>query len=181
MRPVIDAFAAEFRRARTLAEGAAGVLSFEQLRVALDPETNSIAIVMKHLGGNLRSRWTDPFTSDGEKPWRDRDREFVDDFADRAALEVCWSAGWSVLEAALAGFTDADLPRQLRIRNEPHTLALALARSCAHAAYHSGQIVQTARVIASRDGTPWRTLSIPRGGSAAFNARMGIGPGTNVL
>jgi uncharacterized damage-inducible protein DinB len=174
--PVIAGFRHEFARARTLSEGAARQLSFSDLRVALDPETNSIAVIMKHVGGNLRSRWTDPFTSDGEKPWRNRDTEFVDDFADADALWACWQAGWSTLDAALARFTDTDLPRALTIRGEPHTLALALTRSMAHTAYHAGQIVQVARALASRRGTPWKTLTVHRGTSAAFNAGLGFDP-----
>lgn len=174
---VIDAFAAEFRRHRKLAERAAAALPWEALRETLDPEVNSVAVVMKHVAGNLRSRWTDPFTTDGEKTWRDRDREFIDDFPDRAALEAAWAGGWSAVESVLATCTDAELSRELRIRGEPHTLALALARSMAHTAYHCGQVVQTARVLASRRGLPWRTLTIARGGSAAFNAAMGHDPG----
>lgn len=172
-RMVIEAFEAEFRRHRLLAERAAGQLPWPTLRQPLDPEINSIAVVMKHVAGNLRSRWTDAFTTDGEKPWRDRDTEFLDDFADRAALDALWALGWDALSATLAGCGDADLARELRIRGEPHTLALALARSLAHTAYHCGQIVQTARANASRAGIEWRTLTIPCGGSAAFNRSMG--------
>jgi hypothetical protein len=170
---VIGAFRAEFARYRRLAENAAAQVSWDGLRVALDAETNSIAVIMKHVAGNLRSRWTDVFTSDGEKPWRDRDTEFVDDFADRAALEAWWAAGWNTVDTTLAPCGDADLARIVMIRSEPHTLALALTRSVSHTAYHCGQIVQTARVLAAREGTPWKTLTIPRGGSAAFNAKMG--------
>lgn len=173
---VIPAFAAEFRRYRTMAERAAGQLTWPQLRESLDPEVNSIAVVMKHVAGNLRSRWTDAFTSDGEKPWRNRDTEFVDDFAERAALEAWWSAGWAPIESLLAGCSDADLPRPLTIRGEPHTLALALTRSLAHTSYHCGQIVQSARVLASQSGTAWETLTIPRGGSGAFNQGLGFHP-----
>lgn len=172
-RPTIDAFAAEFARYRGLAERAAAQLSWADLRAPLDPHTNSIAIIMKHLAGNLHSRWTDPFTTDGEKPWRSRDAEFIDDFADRDALLAHWRRGWSTLDASLSTMTDADLPRTLHIRGEPHTLARALARSAAHAAYHAGQIVQAARVLASRQGTPWQTLTVPRGGSDEHNAKMG--------
>jgi hypothetical protein len=132
---------------------------------------------MKHVGGNLRSRWSEPFTTDGEKPWRNRDTEFVDDFADRAAMERAWAAGWAAVEGVLAGCTDADLGRELRIRGEPHTLSLALARSLAHTAYHCGQIVQAARVIASREGIEWKTLTVPRGGSAEHNRKMGFDAG----
>lgn len=174
---IIPAFTAEFRRYRTLAEGAAGQLNWEQLRFSLDKQTNSIAVIMKHIGGNLRSRWTDPFTTDGEKPWRNRDTEFIDDFADRAALEAVWGAGWATVESVLAGCTDADLSRELRIRSEPHTLALAMARSVTHTAYHVGQIVQASRVIASRAGVEWTTLTVPRGGSADHNRKMGFEPG----
>lgn len=175
-RVVIQSFEAEFRRYRGLAEGAAGQLSWEQLRAPLDPEVNSIAVMMKHVGGNLRSRWTDALTTDGEKPWRDRDAEFIDGFADRGELVHAWGAGWAALESTLAALSDADLGRTLTIRGEPHTLALALARSLSHAAYHCGQIVQTARVIAARAGLPWRTLTIPRGGSAEFNRSKGFSP-----
>jgi uncharacterized damage-inducible protein DinB len=174
-RDVIDSFAAEFGRHRRLAEGAAAQLTWEQLRAKLDAEVNSIAVVMKHVGGNLRSRWTEPLTTDGEKPWRNRDAEFVDDFADREAMMGAWNAGWEALDAALASLTDDDLHRVLTIRGEPHSLALALARSLAHTAYHCGQIVQAARVLASRAGAPWKTLTIPRGGSAAFNTSKGYG------
>jgi hypothetical protein len=169
---VVPAFAAEFARYRRLAESAAGQLTWPELRAALDPETNSIAVVMKHVAGNLRSRWTDALTTDGEKPWRNRDTEFVDDFADRAALDAWWAGGWGAVEGALASFADADLARTLTIRGEAHTLALALTRSLSHTAYHAGQIVQTARAHASRAGRTWTTLTIPRGGSEAFNRSM---------
>ncbi len=176
-RVLIEALASEFRRYRHLAESAAAQLQWSDLRMALDGEVNSIAVVMKHVGGNLRSRWTDPFTSDGEKPWRHRDAEFVDDFADRAALVAAWDAGWNVLEKVLSEVSDADLERTLTIRGEAHTLARALARSATHCAYHAGQIVQTARVLASRKGVAWKTLSVPRGGSEAHNKGMGFDPG----
>ncbi len=173
---VIESYIKEFARYRSLAEKAAAQTTWEELRTPLDPESNSVAVIMKHLGGNLRSRWTNPFTTDGEKPWRNRDSEFVDDFADRAAMEAHWRTGWDVLEGALGAMTDDDLPRRLFIRGEAHTLALALARSLSHAAYHGGQIVQLCRVHSSRAGRGWSTLTVPRGGSAAFNAGMGYEP-----
>jgi len=176
-RVVIAAYEAEFARYRGLSERAVAQLGFQQLRVQLDAQTNSICVIMKHVGGNLRSRWTEPFSSDGEKPWRDRDSEFIDDFADRESLMAAWNAGWAVIEDVLASCNDSDLPRVLSIRGEPHTLALALARSLSHTAYHSGQIVQIARIIASRDGVDWKTLTVERGGSKAYNARMGFGSG----
>ncbi len=173
--PVIASFTAEFRRHRGLAEGAAAQLTWEQLRVSLDPAVNSIAVIMKHVGGNLRSRWVDPLTTDGEKPWRNRDAEFVDEFADRDAMMGVWNAGWEALDNALASLRDGDLSRVLTIRGEPHSLALALSRSLAHTAYHCGQVVQTARILASRAGAPWKTLTIPRVGSTAFNRSKGYG------
>jgi hypothetical protein len=174
---MIDEFAAEFRRYRELAEGAAAQVAWEALRAPLDLETNSIAVIMKHVGGNLRSRWTEPFTTDGEKAWRDRDAEFADDFRDREAMMAAWNAGWGVLEAVLAGLCDEDLSRVLMIRGEPHTLARALIRSSTHCSYHAGQIVQAARVLASRAGAGWRVLTVPRGGSQAHNQQMGFDPG----
>lgn len=172
-RTTISAFESEFRRYRKLSEGAIEQLTWEQLRESLDAETNSIAVIMKHVGGNLRSRWTDALTTDGEKPWRNRDTEFVDDFSDRDALLATWNAGWSVVESQLASLTDADLSTALTIRGEPHSLALALARSVSHTAYHTGQIVQISRVLASRAGADWKTLTVARGKSAAFNTQMG--------
>ena len=178
-QPIVQAFSAEFRRYRALADKAAAQLTWDQLRQPLNPETNSIAVIMKHIAGNLRSRWTDPLTTDGEKPWRNRDQEFIDDFPDRAALDAPWSQGWATLDAALASFTDADLDKQLTIRGEPHSLALALTRSLSHTAYHCGQIVQCARVLASLSNSPWQTLTVPRGGSRELNRKMGYEPGTH--
>jgi len=176
---VMNAFTTEFARYRRMAEGASAQLTWELLRTPLDSQTNSVAVIMKHIAGNLRSRWTDPFTTDGEKAWRDRDSEFVDDFADRAALDAWWAQGWGVLDTTLASLTDKDLDRELRIRGEPHSLALALTRSLSHTAYHAGQIVQASRVLASRAGLPWRTLTVPRGGSAEHNRTMGFDPRTD--
>ncbi len=191
--PIITAYASEFTKHRGYAENAASQLPWPLLRVALDahaiasdkansettPATNSIAVIFKHLAGNLRSRWTDPFTTDGEKPWRDRDREFFDDFASREAMLTEWSVGWAALEGTLAILSDADLARTLTIRGQTHTLALALTRSLAHAAYHTGQVVLIARGLASRHGLAWKTLTIPRGQSRAFNASLGFDPGAN--
>lgn len=177
-RMLIDASAAEFARYRQMAEKAAAQVSWDRLREAMNPDVNSVAVIMKHVAGNLMSRWTDVLTSDGEKSWRDRDSEFRDDFADRAAMEGRWREGWAVLDGALASLSDADLSRSVRIRGEPMTLASALARSLAHVAYHCGQIVQDCRVHASRDGVEWKTLTIARGKSGEFNRGMGYGTET---
>jgi uncharacterized damage-inducible protein DinB len=168
----IDAALAEFRRHKDYAQRAIAQLTDDHLRQSLSPETNSIAVIVKHLAGNLRSRFTDFLTTDGEKPWRDRDSEFIDDFPDRAAMLDSWERGWACLFDALAPLTEPDLARTVTIRGEPHTVAHALARSLAHADYHTGQIVLIARTLAERDAIAWTTLTIPRGGSRAFNQEM---------
>ncbi len=159
---VINAFEANKR----LADRAVAQVSDDKLHVPLDANTNSIAVIMKHVAGNLTSRWTDFLTTDGEKPWRNRDDEFVDSFAGRAAVLDCWERGWACLFTALRGLTRDDLDRTVLIRGEPHSVPLALARPLGHTCYHVGQIVQVARVHA---GELWDTLTIPRSGSEQFN------------
>src|SRR5206468_2077898 len=114
-------------------------LSDEQLRRPLDENTNSVAVIMKHVGGNLRSRFTDFLASDGEKPDRDRDGEFVDDFASRDAILQHWECGWQVLFDALASLTPQDLTKTVTIRGEAHSVIDALHRALAHGGYHVGQ------------------------------------------
>jgi len=160
----------EFRHQRTLAERAIAQLEPAQLHAVLHEDGNSIAVVMKHMAGNMVSRWTDFLTTDGEKPWRNRDGEFVDDFASRAQLDAHWERGWATLFATLESLSDADLDRTVTIRGEPHTVARALLRQVGHYGYHVGQIVAQARALRGRD---WQSLSIPRGGSDAYNRRMG--------
>ncbi len=153
-------------------------LDADAIRRTLDPETNSVAVILKHLGGNLRSRFTDFLATDGEKPDRRRDDEFVDDFppggAGRAAAIEAFESGWSVLTATLASLTDADLGRTVTIRGEPHTVARALARSLAHLAYHQGQVTLIARTLVGPDR--WKVITIPRGGSGEHDARLGFRP-----
>jgi len=160
---------AKFAAQKDLAERAFRQLPAERLHIALSPETNSIAVIMKHLAGNMRSRWTEFLTSDGEKAWRDRDTEFVDDFAAHDALIACWEGGWSCLFAALDGLTPGDLARTVLIRGQPHTVIEAIHRQLDHYGYHVGQIVLIARVLAGDD---WQVLTVPRGGSKAYNARV---------
>jgi uncharacterized damage-inducible protein DinB len=168
-RLVIQSFIARFRDQKQTAERAVGQIADDKLRVPLDENTNSLAVIMKHMSGNLRSRFYDFLSSDGEKPDRDRDSEFVDDFADRAAMMAFWERGWTCLFDSLAPLTDADLGRVVTIRGQPHSVADALGRALAHQSYHVGQIVQLARYLAKEQ---WQTLTIPRGGTAAFNAKM---------
>lgn len=156
-----------FEANKRLADGAVEQVPDDKLHVAVDANTNSIAVIMKHVAGNLVSRWTDFLTTDGEKPWRNRDGEFVDSFASRAELLETWERGWACLLATLRCLTVDDLGKTVTIRGEPHSVPLALERSLGHTCYHVGQIVQVARIHA---GEGWTTLTIPRGGSERFNA-----------
>jgi uncharacterized damage-inducible protein DinB len=158
-----------FRAQRDLAERAIAQLEEQELFRTGGEGQNSVAILMKHVGGNLRSRWTDPLSTDGEKPDRNRDREFEVETSDSgAAVRAVWDEGWRVLEEALAGFTATDLSRTITIRQQPLTLLQALQRSLVHTAQHAGQVVLLAR---QWRGERWQTLSIPRGESAAYLRR----------
>jgi hypothetical protein len=155
---------------RRTAEAAAAQVGDEGFFAAPDAETNSIAVNLKHVGGNLRSRFTDFLTSDGEKPDRDREGEFVIAPGEtRASIEGAWRLGWAMLEGALADLTADDLLRTITIRGEPHTVLSALNRQVAHIANHTGQITLLAKHYA---GAEWKTLSIPRGGSERFTQQM---------
>lgn len=139
-----------------------------------DKESNSIAIIVKHMAGNMRSRWTDFLTSDGEKPDRKRDSEFEDAPNTRAELIALWERGWTILFDALEAMTDADLTRTVMIRTEPHSVTQAINRQIAHYSYHVGQIVFLARHFAAQSGE-WKSLTIPRKQSEEFNARVAAG------
>lgn len=155
---------------RRLAEGALAQVDETQFFAALGADANSLAVLVKHLGGNLRSRWQDFLTSDGEKPDRDRDSEFeIPPGTRREEVMALWEAGWGHLEATLATLQAEDLARTVTIRGEPHGVVDAIHRQLAHTAYHVGQIVTLARHHA---GDGWKTLSVPRGGSAEFNRKM---------
>ena len=166
MSQTIDSIRGEFHRYRRMLELAVEQTSTDDLFLAPDEVTNSIAIVIGHLTGNLHSRFTDFLTTDGEKPWRARDAEFEDPLElGRDELLAQMSAGWDVLDAALDDVLASDaLGATVTIRGLPLTVIEALHRSLAHVAYHVGQIVQTAR---SMVGAEWKTLSIAKGGSAA--------------
>ncbi len=159
---IIDAYQANKR----LADRAVEQVPDDRLHMTLDDSTNSIAVIMKHVAGNLISRWTDFLTTDGEKPWRNRDDEFVDTFKNRAEILEYWERGWACLLATLRSLKTEDLAKTVHIRGESHSVPLALARSLGHTCYHVGQIVQVARIHA---GQKWKTLTIPRGGSEEFN------------
>lgn len=161
-----------FRYYKQLAERAMDQVSDEQLFATLDDDTNSIGIVVKHMAGNMRSRWTDFLTTDGEKPDRDRDTEFVDPPATRKALLEVWEDGWSRLFRALEPLSDADLGRTVTIRGEAHSVVQAINRQVAHYAHHVGQIVMLAKHFAH---DRWQSLSVPRNRSAEFNQRVAAG------
>jgi hypothetical protein len=154
---------------KKLADEAMAQVDDARFFALLGDEENGIALVVKHMAGNLRSRWTDFLTTDGEKPDRDRDAEFEVHGDTRAALLEAWERGWAIFLATLYSLTADDLGRTIRIRGEPQTVIRAVDRGVAHAAYHVGQIVLLAKHFA---GAEWRTLSIPRGQSRQFTARM---------
>jgi uncharacterized damage-inducible protein DinB len=174
MRDLVQSFAGEYRRYRKLSEDALAQLPDTDLEretgegnsVATGMPRNTVAALVRHLAGNLRSRFSDFLSSDGEKPWRDRESEFAGAPASRAELLAAWAAGWEVLEGALDALTDEDMGRIITIRGQPLAVREALHRSLAHTAYHVGQIVLLAR---SFRGDQWRFLSIPPGKSAAYN------------
>ena len=160
----------EFRRYKTLGDRALAQVPDDDYRLALGIESNAIATLLKHVSGNLRSRWTDILTTDGEKADRDRDSEFVltdDDTPER--LRARWHAAWEIVFGELGRLTSPDLGRTVFIRGEPHSLVAAIHRSLAHTAYHVGQIIVIARHVVDED---WHSLSIPKGQSAAYTRRV---------
>ena len=158
------------RGQKRLADGAIAQLSDEQFFATLDPESNSVAIIMKHITGNMRSRFTDFLTTDGEKPDRNRDQEFViGTAATRAEILQAWEQQWTLLFDTLNSLHPEDLARRVTIRGEPHSVLQAINRQVAHYSQHVGQIVFLAK---HWRGMLWKTLSIPKGKSAEVNARM---------
>lgn len=161
-----------FRKYQELAERAMAQVADPQIFLKPDAESNSIAIIVKHVSGNLRSRWTDFLTTDGEKPWRDREAEFGGAPETRDALMAEWNTSWEVLFSALEALSDDDLGRTVTIRGEAHSVMQAINRQLAHYSYHVGQIVWLAKHFQSDN---WKALTIPKGQSQAFNARVKAG------
>jgi hypothetical protein len=159
---------------KRLAERAMEQASDEALIATLDAESNSIAVIVKHLAGNMRSRWTDFLTSDGEKPDRNRDTEFETPPQTRAEIMALWESGWKCVFDALAPLTDADLSRTVLIRNEPHSVMQAINRQTAHYSYHVGQVVYLAKHFAANSAA-WTAVTVPRGKSGDFTARVAAG------
>lgn len=163
---------AVFRYYKKLAERAMDQVADEHLFATLDEEANSIAIIVKHMTGNMRSRWTDFLTTDGEKPNRNRDSEFVDPPATREALLEDWEDGWARVFGTLESLSEDDLTRTVTIRGEPHSVMQAINRQLAHYPHHVGQIVLLAKHFACDH---WQSLSVPRNKSAEFNRKVAAG------
>src|SRR5215467_5530302 len=161
-----------FHYYKKLAERAMEQCGEAQLFEALDAESNSIAIVVKHMAGNMRSRWTDFLTSDGEKPDRNRDSEFEAPATTRAELMKQWNAGWDCVFSALEPLADSLMTKTVHIRTEPHSVMQAINRQIAHYSYHVGQIVFLAKHFGCNQ---WKSLSVPRKQSAVFNVDVASG------
>ncbi|MGA3345250.1 MAG: DUF1572 domain-containing protein [Terracidiphilus sp.] len=160
---------AVFRYGKSLADRAMAQVTDEQLVAVLDEESNSIALIVKHMAGNMKSRWTGFLTTDGEKPDRQRDLEFVDPPATREALLALWEEGWNCLFSAIEPLSEADLKRTVTIRGEAHSVMQAINRQVGHCSYHCGQIVFLAKHM---NHSGWKSLSVPRGKSEEFNRRV---------
>ena len=168
---IVEALAS-LRQYKRLAEGAMAQVSDDQLIAALDAEMNSISTIVKHMTGNMRSRWTDFLTTDGEKPDRNRDDEFVAPPATRAALMETWDQGWALVFQAIEPLNDSDLSRTVMIRGEGHSVMQAINRQIAHYASHTGQIILLAKHF---KGDQWQSLSVPRNRSAEYDANVAVG------
>ena len=165
---LLTSYRKQFTYYRRLGQRAIDQLTDENLFRDDPARSNSIAVIVKHLAGNMRSRWTDFLTTDGEKPWRNRDQEFVDDYPDRKALQADWDHGWDLLQQVLADLSPDQLTEVIYIRNDGHTVAEAINRQLAHYSYHVGQIVLLAK---QARGEEWTSLSIPRNASTVYNDR----------
>jgi hypothetical protein len=169
----IDDTLLQLRKLKDQAEKAIAQVDDQQFFALIDPDANSIAIVMKHMAGNMRSRWTDFLTSDGEKPDRNRDGEFIVEGNTRSQILANWEEGWKRLMGALSALKPEDLERTVRIRGEAHTVIEAINRQLTHYAAHVGQIVLLAKHFA---GPQWKTLSIPKGKSQQFDVSKAGAP-----
>ncbi len=159
-----------FQQYKQLAEKAMTQLDEKQLNWSPTPESNSIVLIVKHLYGNMLSRWTDFLTSDGEKDWRDRDAEFVTNRnLTREELNFMWEDGWALFFRTLYSLCEEDLDKIVKIRGEDHTVIEALQRQTAHYSSHIGQIIYIAKLCKDKD---WNSLSIPRGKSKEFNEKL---------
>lgn len=162
----LESIEKQFIYYKTLGEKAMDQLEAEQLFAAYNEDTNSIAVIVKHMAGNMLSRWTDFLTSDGEKPWRDRDAEFINDMTTKEQLMSKWNEGWQCLFQALNSLRVEQLSDIIYIRNEGHTVMEAINRQLAHYPYHVGQIIYAAKMLKKES---WTSLSVPKNSSQQYN------------
>jgi hypothetical protein len=172
MKTYLDSAKKRFEYYKALGEKTFAQVNDEDLFWSYNEESNSIATIVKHLSGNMLSRWTDFLTTDGEKPGRDRDKEFENDLKGRQELIAMWNEGWDCLFNALNSIKDDDWEKVIYIRNEPHSVVDAINRQLAHYPYHIGQIVFIGKMVA---GSGWDSLSIPKGKSESFNKEQFAG------
>ena len=163
----LDSAKRQFMMYKQLGEKALAQIDDKELTWQANEDSNSIVMIVKHMWGNMLSRWTDFLTTDGEKPWRQRDAEFDNESIDRAAIMKKWDEGWQCLFDALNSITDNDLEKTIYIRNEGHTILEAVNRQIAHYSYHVGQIVYISKLRINKE---WQSLSIPRNKSNEYNA-----------
>jgi uncharacterized damage-inducible protein DinB len=162
----IDSILKLFQYYKSLGDKTFEQLSFKEMQIEFQVDSNSISIIVKHIVGNMLSRWTNFLTEDGEKKWRERDQEFIDTYKNKEQLLFEWDKGWQCLFDALNSLTEKDLEKIIYIRNQVHTVAEAVNRQMAHYAYHIGQIVLLGKQL---KGNNWNSLSIPKGKSIIYN------------
>ncbi|MDB4752487.1 DUF1572 domain-containing protein [Winogradskyella sp.] len=162
----LDSVKKQFEYYKSLGDKTFEQLSFEELKIQFTQDSNSISIIVKHLVGNMLSRWTNFLTEDGEKEWRQRDKEFIDNYSNKEDLFNSWNKGWSCLFNTLNAINNNDLNHIVYIRNQGHTVTEALNRQMMHYAYHIGQIVYIGKLVKGKD---WKSLSIPKGESKTYN------------
>ena len=166
MNSYLESVKKQFEYYKMLGEKTFEQIPEEKLFWQLNEETNSIAMIVKHLNGNMLSRWTDFLSSDGEKEWRKRDEEFDNDIKTKKELLLKWNEGWECLFSAINPLSDKDLEQEIYIRNMGHSVVEAINRQLAHYSYHTGQIVFIGKMVQNEK---WDSLSIPRGKSKAYN------------
>jgi hypothetical protein len=174
MRKIVEAIEGEFRRYQALGQAAIRQLNEQQLSTPLSKDGNSVAILVWHISGNLKSRYTDFLTTDGEKEWRDRDSEFISRTVTQKDLAEKWNEGWDILWTTLQQLDDDKLDLTVTVRNMPQTVLEAILRGLAHTSYHIGQIIAIGKELR---GPEWRWLSVPPGGSADYNKNPKIEKG----
>jgi uncharacterized damage-inducible protein DinB len=165
--PILPSLVAQFKYYQQLGDKAFAQVSDDKLCIQINEDTNSIATIVKHMHGNMLSRWTDFLTTDGEKDWRKRDEEFDNDIDSREKMLAIWKEGWGCLFSALESLNEKDFDEEIFIRNQGHTVAEAIFRQLAHYSYHVGQIVFSAKQLSTDS---WNSLSIPKGKTNAYNA-----------